>query len=102
MSQLPSHMFSRVLSCLMFVAVGLFFVWRGMAVGLYAQIFLGLSMALLGSFSYFQPPLFNVPLRQLFAAAQSAAIGPARLRTMLSIVAISMFVVSLICGALQV
>ena len=48
-----------------------------------------------GIYAFFQPLLFRVPLRQMIAASQAAAIGPQALRTGLSLAAVGLLWLSL-------
>ena len=89
------HLVTRVLSLVFFVGLGILFAISGVQSGIANRVVLALGVALLGIYAFFQPLLFRVPLRQLMAASQAAAIGPQALRTGLSLVAIGLIWLSL-------
>jgi hypothetical protein len=88
MSKLYSHIVSRVLFVALFAAMAAFDLVQGISLHLVGRSMSGLAFVLLGALSFLQPVVISVPLSNLLATSQAAAIGPRGLRTALSFIAL--------------
>lgn len=91
---------SRTATLVFFVAIGTFFVVSTISTGSLSTRLTGLSMVLLGIFSFFQPFPFRVPFHEVLSASNAAAIGSDRFRAVLSLVTIGLVFASLVVRVL--
>ena len=89
------HLGARVWTLVFFVGLGIFFAASSLHSAIGNRMALALGMVFLGLAAYFQPVLFRVPLRELLASSQAAAVGPPALRTGLSLAGVGLIWLSL-------
>ncbi|MES2901183.1 MAG: hypothetical protein V4723_15745 [Pseudomonadota bacterium] len=85
-----SHSGSRIFFCVLFLAIGVGSIAEGLSSGVYSRAVSGLAIVLMGIYSFLVPLVLSAPLREMAAAGQVHAIGPARLRQGLIVVWITL------------
>ena len=93
----PSYLPSRLFFLVLLGSLGVFEMFRGVSTSTqpFGLFFSGLGLLFLGLSSFFQPAILSVPLRGMLAASQAAAIGPAKLRIVLTFVGLASLFVGL-------